>query len=409
MAKKAYIGVNNVAKKIDKCYIGVNNVARKIKKAYVGIGGVARPCWNSTDFYYGQVTPLSEGRMCMGATSLNGHALFAGGYNDATYRDIVDAYDEDLTRTSIEPLSVAAYCDAGITVGDYALFGGFGYTDYSDEVGGYFAPITTVNAYDKYFTRKPVSDLSYRRERMLAATSVGNYALFAGSPDSYYADVDLSNRVTDAYDSALTKTTCANLSVCRYNSAAVSISGYAIFAGGDLADDTSVIEGQTDVVDAYTSSLTMMLPDRLGAAVTYLCAGRVGGYALFTGGDEFYPKDSGYVTAQGRRYMEVYNSSLTRLAPVDLGGKVRNQIFAPLGRYAMFTGGDDGSYKLKHAMSVDTSLTIMQHSQSMNMSGKCATYVGDYALFAGGQQQGYVDGVLVTSYLDIVEAYTIQE
>ena len=41
MAKGAYIGVNNVARKIKKGYIGVNGVARKIKKAYIGINSIA--------------------------------------------------------------------------------------------------------------------------------------------------------------------------------------------------------------------------------------------------------------------------------------------------------------------------------------------------------------------------------
>ena len=42
MAKGAYIGVNNVARKINNGYIGVDNTARKIKKGYIGVSGVAR-------------------------------------------------------------------------------------------------------------------------------------------------------------------------------------------------------------------------------------------------------------------------------------------------------------------------------------------------------------------------------
>ena len=42
MAKKAYVGINNVARKVSKMYVGVNGVARKVKKAYVGVNGVAR-------------------------------------------------------------------------------------------------------------------------------------------------------------------------------------------------------------------------------------------------------------------------------------------------------------------------------------------------------------------------------
>lgn len=43
MAKKIYIGVNNVTREVKKAYVGVNNVARKIKAGYVGVNNVARP------------------------------------------------------------------------------------------------------------------------------------------------------------------------------------------------------------------------------------------------------------------------------------------------------------------------------------------------------------------------------
>lgn len=42
MAKKTYVGVNNIARNVSKMYVGVNGVARKVKKAYVGVNGVAR-------------------------------------------------------------------------------------------------------------------------------------------------------------------------------------------------------------------------------------------------------------------------------------------------------------------------------------------------------------------------------
>lgn len=50
MAKKAYIGVNGVARNIPKMYAG-DNIARKITKGYVGVNGVARQCF-STGLYY---------------------------------------------------------------------------------------------------------------------------------------------------------------------------------------------------------------------------------------------------------------------------------------------------------------------------------------------------------------------
>lgn len=46
MAKKTYVGVNNIARNVSKMYVGVNGHAKKIKKAYVGVNGVARQFWS---------------------------------------------------------------------------------------------------------------------------------------------------------------------------------------------------------------------------------------------------------------------------------------------------------------------------------------------------------------------------
>lgn len=42
MAKKIYVGSNNIARKVKKLYVGVNGVARKVKKVYIGVNGVAQ-------------------------------------------------------------------------------------------------------------------------------------------------------------------------------------------------------------------------------------------------------------------------------------------------------------------------------------------------------------------------------
>lgn len=47
MAKKAYVGVMNTARKVNKIYVGVGNKARKVVKGYVGVNGVARQFWPS--------------------------------------------------------------------------------------------------------------------------------------------------------------------------------------------------------------------------------------------------------------------------------------------------------------------------------------------------------------------------
>lgn len=77
MAKKTYVGVNNVARKVSKMYVGVNGVARKVKKAYVGVNGVAQ------QFY----------------TALPKIVTWAGG-TDAEIVAMVQAADEGLINLS---------------------------------------------------------------------------------------------------------------------------------------------------------------------------------------------------------------------------------------------------------------------------------------------------------------------
>ena len=95
MTKKAYIGVNGIARKIKKGYVGIDNLSRKIKKAYIGVGGIARPFWSGGELtYYGTITPLSQDSYNLAATSIEGYALFGGGniYGNSFY-SIVDTYD----------------------------------------------------------------------------------------------------------------------------------------------------------------------------------------------------------------------------------------------------------------------------------------------------------------------------
>lgn len=78
-------------------------------------------------------TVLSVGMYLHSATSLEGKAMFAGGYpdnyeNGSTYHSdtqaVVNIYDESLTRTIGQPLSLDRCGLAATSIGSYALFGG---------------------------------------------------------------------------------------------------------------------------------------------------------------------------------------------------------------------------------------------------------------------------------------------
>ena len=74
----------------------------------------------------------------------------------------------------------------------------------------------------------------------LAATTLGDYAIFAGG----YDNSDVSNRV-DIYDSSLTRLNYNYLTVARSYLAATTVGNYALFGGGN-------VNGYTKVVDAFT-------------------------------------------------------------------------------------------------------------------------------------------------------------
>ena len=70
----------------------------------------------------------------------------------------------------------------------------------------------------------------------LAATTVGNYALFGGGGGG-------SGSIVDAYSGALVRSTPTPLSEERGNLAATTVGNYALFGGGFT----------TSTVDAYTA------------------------------------------------------------------------------------------------------------------------------------------------------------
>ena len=303
--------------------------------------------------YVGTATPLSVARCWLAATTVGNYALFAGGEDSSKYKNTVDAYDASLTRTIPTPLSENKRASAATTVGDYALFaGGEGNDSYYRN---------TVDAYDTSLTRTIPSGLSLDKSD-LAATTVGNYALFGGG--GYYDDGEWSRwfatNTVDAYDTSLTKTIPTLLSQISLRLAATSVGNYALFAGGR---NKGISGSRLDFVNAYDTSLTRTIPTPLSEA-GYLTATSVGNYALFGDGNSFtvnaYDTSLTRTTATplseannvsaattlgdyalfgGRSTVDAYDTSLTRTTATPLS-EARNGFAATsVGNYALFGGG----------------------------------------------------------------------
>lgn len=260
-------------------------------------------------------------------------------------------------------LNTGRWYIAATSIGDYALFGG-GASD-----GSCSTVVKTVDAYNSSLTHTNPSSLQYTAYD-LAATTVGNYALFSGGyAGGYYRPY------TSAFDNSLTLTTPSNnLLVSVRGLAATTVGAYALFAGG--------YDGSTrsKVVTAYNTSLT-----RFGSSI-YLSASRqalsattVGNYALFAGGHS----NSSQV---GTTTVDAINTSLTCTTPTVLSANRTWLAATTVGDYALFGGGLISGTTRSDVVDVyNTSLT---RTTAMSLSevkqNHAATTVGDYALFGGG-------------------------
>ena len=224
-----------------------------------------------------------------------------------------------------------------------------------------------------------ITALSTARQ-ILGATSVGNYAIFAGGEST-----SSGLTVVDAYNTELTRSKPTALTVGRGRMGATTVGDYAIFAGGTT--NTGSSGGRSDVVDAYNSSLTRSTPEVLSSARYSPSATTVGDYAIFFGGQT----GSYNVSAS----VEAYNTSLTRTL---LTQSTRSRVgmgSASIGNYALFVGGHyyGSSYNSLRTTIVeayDTSLTqTILSDTSEAMSGLRGTTLGDYAVLGGGRYGSY--------------------
>lgn len=253
---------------------------------------------------------------------------------------------------------------AATSTGNYALFAG-GITEKG-------TLRNSVTAYTSSLVRSSPAALSESRQQ-LSAASVGNYALFVGG-----SLLTEPSKVVDYYDTSLTHSRTAITYATKWM-AATSVGNYALFGGGYLST------ASTKILYAFDASLTMTrLADESNALrtkVSTLAATSVGGYALFAGGstaDLFEPTSA---------CVDAYNSSLTRSAAPDLSVERYDLSGASVGDYAVFAGGENGRGDVFATTDAyDKSLTkVSVDSIGTARFGSGATTVEGFAIFAGGE------------------------
>lgn len=377
MAKKALLTIDGTYRKIKKGFITVDTTYRRIKKAYITVGGIWRPCWSGGEVtYYGTATPLSEGRGRLTATTVGNYALFGGGYRPSKYvenytstdaSNVVDAYDTSLTRTTAPNLPYECYWLSSTTVGNYALFGGGYYNEtiYHNayEYSNYERTSYYVTAYDYNLTTQNASSFTCDRHS-LAATAVGNYALFGGGFCAEIAIYGVKSNV-DVYDNSLTHTQL-NLSVARAGLAATTVGNYALFGGGGDYNSISYVVDVFDASLVHTTADALTYSSNLSNYNINMKSVTVGDYALFYSGNN-------------EAIVEVYDSNLTKTT-IILSTPRSYKPTVNLKGYALFGGASSVDI-------FDTSLTRRTLSDTGIADNSAATAVGDYALFGGGDTE----------------------
>ncbi len=248
---------------------------------------------------------------------------------------------------TITPLKSARYGLAATSVGNYALFGG-GYDDsyYSNRVDAYNTSLTSstlwlqIQAYE------------------LSAASIGDYAIFGGGLISGGATTYVT-----AFNSALTATYPTSLSASVYRTEATSVGNYALFANSYTSSD------------AYSESLTKVTTSTFSSPRSYVSSTTIGDYALFGGGSN-------------SQVVDAYNSSLTRTTPANLSTSRRSPAAVTVGDYALFCGGySQDQYYTKTIDVYDKALTRTTPETLTLYQGveqPSATSIGNYALVGGG-------------------------
>ncbi|MFL5587807.1 MAG: neuraminidase-like domain-containing protein, partial [Ktedonobacteraceae bacterium] len=210
----------------------------------------------------GQPFTLSQARSNIATTVAGNLAFFAGGYASSGCSAVVDIFDAQ-TRQWItdkdkngqpQPftLSQARYRVKAVTVGNLAIFAGGIYV--KDNAGYDSDRVDIFDADAKQWIKdkngQPFTLSTARSE--LAATTVGNLAIFAGGAvpdpgDAYWGE----SAVVDIFD-AQTRQWIKDkngqpftLSMARGDIAATTVGNLAIFAGGFGSDVVDIFDAQT--------------------------------------------------------------------------------------------------------------------------------------------------------------------
>lgn len=436
MAKKAYIGVDGVARKVKKGYVGVHQVpqAQYAVLEYIESTG--------TQYFDTGVTVKSNlvSQLKFNSTAITGDVLY-GSYPNSDTADYRLFNYEGLCT-----LDLPGGSGHGNRIHDGTMSAG---VDYDVEVGNFYVKDLTSNTYfassspisfseqsntmkmwlfegsthscssGKLYYLKIYEDTTLVRNfipvKRLSDNSIGLYdkvgkqfytnkgtgVFDAGAETGEYIynipqEGGFARRIKKAYigvggvarpcwsgGEITYYGTVTPLSTARSRGCGVGIGKYALYAGGENGSSSALT-----VTDAYDAQLVRTLPASLAAVKTNGGVARVGRYAVFAGG------------ATGNNYTvsptTVYDEDLTRTADAALnlgwaqyGGGVTGKSHAVFGDGYKSYSSLAGEASAVDADLVKTALTPF--SVPRGYYGAAAT--GECVLFAGGYNGSYLSAV----------------
>jgi hypothetical protein len=312
----------------------------------------------------------ADGHMSSTAASVGNLALFAGGVErDAnspagvTETTLVDIYNAATGTWSSAQLSQARFDIAATSVGDLALFGG--------GVRGFQGESDVVDIYNADSNSWSTAHLSQPREAA-AATTVGNLAIFAGGL-SDLSKQQLSD-IVDVYDAATGQWFTMTLSAPRSGLAATPVAGHALFADGSGPDPTAV-----DIF-TFVPGITGSMSGKPGGAVN-VTVQSTGDAALPAGATvSLYASRDGTLAGATLLGTTTLPSGLDEQASISVSVQT-SLTSVPKGRYHLIATADDDTGQgpvviVKQPKTFTVRATATAHSHSASRAHPFAVKAG---------------------------------
>lgn len=199
----------------------------------------------------------------------------------------------------------------------------------------------------------------------LSAVSLGGYAIFAGGVGNSGGSLSV-----DAFDSNLSRITLQELYQGSGDMKAAAVGDYALFS----------VNG---TVEIYDKTLTRYGTKALSSNRRGMAAASIGSYALFAGG---------YLNSAESNIVDAFDENLTRITPTVLSAQSQALAAASNANYAIFGGGISSYSKLNNVTAYNSNLTRSTPAGlSEARMSFAAVRAGNYVVFAGDVETLAVD------------------